>query len=48
MLQTIIPNKGIGHPQRFFDTLSELGVLVEPHAFSDHYAFTEKELSFVG
>jgi tetraacyldisaccharide 4'-kinase len=38
---------GIGHPQRFFDTLSELGVLVEPHAFSDHYAFTEKELSFV-
>ena len=37
---------GIGHPQHFFDTLSELGVLVEPHAFADHYAFTEKDLSF--
>ncbi|CAC9575930.1 Tetraacyldisaccharide 4'-kinase (EC 2.7.1.130) [uncultured Gammaproteobacteria bacterium] len=37
---------GIAHPQRFFDTLSELGILVEPHAFSDHYAFTEKDLSF--
>ncbi len=38
---------GIAHPQRFFDTLSELGVLVEPHAFADHYSFTEKDLNFV-
>lgn len=38
---------GIGHPQRFLDTLSELGVLVKPHIFSDHYIFTEKDLSFL-
>lgn len=37
---------GIGHPQRFFDTLSELGAVVEPHAFADHHNFTEKDLSF--
>lgn len=37
---------GIGHPQRFFDTLFELGVVVKPHAFSDHYNFTEKDFSF--
>ncbi len=37
---------GIGHPQRYFDTLSELGVLVEPHAFLDHYDFTQKDFNF--
>lgn len=37
---------GIGHPQRFFDTLFELGVVVKPHAFSDHYNFTEKDFGF--
>lgn len=37
---------GIGHPQRFFDTLSEFGAVVKPHAFSDHYNFTEKDFSF--
>ena len=37
---------GIGHPQRFFDTLSELGVTFEPHAFPDHHHFTAQDLTF--
>ncbi len=37
---------GIGYPQRFFDTLSELGVVLETHAFADHYNFTKKDFSF--
>lgn len=31
---------GIGHPQRFFDTLADLGLRVVPHGFPDHHAFT--------
>jgi len=37
---------GIGHPQRFFDTLTSLGIKVESHAFADHHAFTQKDLKF--
>lgn len=37
---------GIGHPQRFFDTLSEVGVTFEPHAFPDHHHFTAQDLTF--
>ncbi|MBV1874484.1 MAG: tetraacyldisaccharide 4'-kinase [Gammaproteobacteria bacterium] len=37
---------GIGHPQRFFDTLSGLGYVFEPHAFPDHYPFTQGDLCF--
>lgn len=36
---------GIGYPQRFFNSLSELGITVEPHAFADHYAFEQKDLA---
>lgn len=35
---------GIGHPQRFFDTLADLGLRVEPHGFPDHHAFTEADM----
>lgn len=30
---------GIGHPQRFFDTLSTLGLRFKPMAFADHQAY---------
>ncbi len=37
---------GIGNPSRFFSTLSELGFLVEPEAYSDHHLFTGEEVRF--
>ena len=37
---------GIGYPQRFFDTLSALGVQVIPHAFADHHYYTQQDLTF--
>lgn len=37
---------GIGHPQRFFDTLNALSIRVEQQvAFADHHAYTASELS---
>lgn len=35
---------GIGHPQRFFLTLEQHGLSVEPVAFPDHHDFTAKDL----
>lgn len=35
---------GIGNPQRFFDMLSQAGVLVSGRAFADHYRFAESDL----
>ncbi|HKY01052.1 MAG TPA: tetraacyldisaccharide 4'-kinase [Burkholderiales bacterium] len=37
---------GIGDPQRFFDTLSGLGLQFTPHAFPDHHAYTPQDLQF--
>ena len=37
---------GIGHPQRFADTLQRLGFDVELHAYPDHHVFTGSELLF--
>lgn len=37
---------GIGHPQRFFQTLAALGLTVTPHAFADHHRFTLEDLAF--
>lgn len=37
---------GIGHPQRFFDTLRELGLDVVEHPFPDHHIFTPADLAF--
>ncbi|MCR9192333.1 MAG: tetraacyldisaccharide 4'-kinase [Gammaproteobacteria bacterium] len=35
---------GIGHPERFFELLRQLGVAFEPHDFPDHHVFVSKEL----
>ncbi|WP_342594383.1 tetraacyldisaccharide 4'-kinase [Salinicola lusitanus] len=35
---------GIGHPQRFFDTLEALGIAHEKHAFGDHHRFSAADL----
>lgn len=37
---------GIGHPQRFFEQLQQLGLTVIPHAFSDHHIYEEADLRF--
>ncbi len=37
---------GIGHPQRFFATLAELGLEFTPHEFADHHAFSPGDLDF--
>jgi tetraacyldisaccharide 4'-kinase len=37
---------GIGHPQRFFDALAAEGLLIEPHPFPDHHAFSAADLDF--
>ncbi len=37
---------GIGHPQRFFDSLQALGLLVEAHPLPDHHDFTLTDLAF--
>ncbi len=37
---------GIGHPQRFFNTLIEHGIECIPHEFPDHHRFTISDLHF--
>ena len=37
---------GIGHPQRFFDTLAALGLRFEPRPFPDHHAFVPGDFDF--
>lgn len=37
---------GIGHPQRFFDTLAALGLDCTCRAFPDHHAYTAADLTF--
>lgn len=39
---------GIGNPQRFFESLGAQGMVVRPHAFADHHAFTAGDLDFAG
>jgi tetraacyldisaccharide 4'-kinase len=38
---------GIGHPARFFATLSGMGLKFTPHAFPDHHAFVPGDLQFL-
>ncbi|UJS24087.1 tetraacyldisaccharide 4'-kinase [Thiothrix winogradskyi] len=37
---------GIGNPQRFLQSLEQAGLLVVPHLYPDHHAFTGTELCF--
>lgn len=37
---------GIGHPQRFFNTLAEHGIEYIPHAFPDHHIYATTDLHF--
>lgn len=37
---------GIGHPDRFFDTLRAHGIEVIDHAFPDHHPYTAADLGF--
>ena len=37
---------GIGHPERFFALLDDLGYNVQSEAFRDHHRYTEADLSF--
>ena len=37
---------GIGHPERFFQTLASLGLDCETHPFPDHHRYTATDLAF--
>jgi tetraacyldisaccharide 4'-kinase len=37
---------GIGHPQRYFRHLEQLGIAFTPHAFPDHHPYRAAELAF--
>jgi tetraacyldisaccharide 4'-kinase len=37
---------GIGHPERFFKSLRDAGLDIEPHPFPDHHPFTGDDLQF--
>lgn len=37
---------GIGHPERFFRTLEQLGLRVQPHPLPDHHALQARDLAF--
>lgn len=42
--ETVHAVAGIGHPERFFDGLTAMGLNIVRHAFSDHHAFTPDDL----
>lgn len=37
---------GIGHPERFFDSLRQAGLQVQGHPFPDHHAYTSADFAF--
>lgn len=39
---------GIGNPERFFQSLQQLGIQLEKHTFPDHYQFTSADIRFDG
>ncbi|MFA9204551.1 MAG: tetraacyldisaccharide 4'-kinase, partial [Flavobacteriales bacterium] len=44
--QTVHAVAGIGHPQRFFQQLRELGFIVIEHAFADHHDYQVSDVEF--
>jgi len=44
--KTIHAVTGIGHPQRFFASLKNLGLNIVEHVFPDHHLFTPQDFAF--
>ena len=44
--QTVHAIAGIGHPQRFFTLLQNMGLQVRAHPFPDHHCYTPAELAY--
>lgn len=42
---TLLVVAGIGHPQRFFDTLHQQGLQFETRIFADHHAYTPEDFA---
>lgn len=45
---SIVALAAIGNPQRFYSTLSHLGIEFTPVSYPDHYQFTPQDLNFNG
>jgi len=46
--ETVHAIAGIGHPQRFFESLTALGIVVNSHPFPDHHTFNSADLPVSG
>jgi tetraacyldisaccharide 4'-kinase len=44
--QTVHAIAGIGHPERFFRHLENMGLTLQTHAYPDHHRYTAADLSF--
>ncbi len=44
--KTVHAVAGIGYPERYFQQLRDLGLIVLPHPFPDHYEFSPADISF--
>lgn len=44
--KTVHAVAGIAFPERYFESLKQLGCLIVPHPFADHFAFTASDITF--